>query len=283
MFLSGYIAYKNDLTVGILTFEDYYLYDYEFNKPYTKSVAMSIGMFLGIIYLKLVEYKQKNEEQRKTKHSWIHFMKTYKFVGLMLYIYGGSSMLFITSVPLTANQNSYSWTKTQNVTYYIFGRFCYISGVAAIILAIFLGSGSLIRRLLGQPLWWPLSRLTFGAYLLYPIAISLTCYNSDIPVYISYPYFIYQFISNIAVAYMLSLFLFILFEAPVQNIVQLCRTLMTARGKAIVQDGTTTAAATATATATGISEEKTVMKQTKAYKMLEEIAEDSEDIGKEKR
>ena len=40
-FINGYITYKNDLKVGIFTFEDYYLFSYLFNKPYTKLVAVS--------------------------------------------------------------------------------------------------------------------------------------------------------------------------------------------------------------------------------------------------
>ena len=41
IFLAGFISYQYDLKVGILSLEDYYLYAYEFNKPYMKFVAIS--------------------------------------------------------------------------------------------------------------------------------------------------------------------------------------------------------------------------------------------------
>jgi len=36
LFINALITLKYDLRVGILTFEDYYLYSYLYNKPYTK-------------------------------------------------------------------------------------------------------------------------------------------------------------------------------------------------------------------------------------------------------
>ena len=50
--------------MGIISFEDYYLYSYEFNKPYTKFVAVSLGMFMGLFYLRLLKYRKASNEEK---------------------------------------------------------------------------------------------------------------------------------------------------------------------------------------------------------------------------
>ena len=64
IFIAGFIAYQYDLKVGILSLEDYYLYAYEFNKPYMKFVALSCGMFTGLLYLRILDYRKATEEQK---------------------------------------------------------------------------------------------------------------------------------------------------------------------------------------------------------------------------
>lgn len=118
IFLSGFIAYKYNLTVGILTFEDYYLYAYQFNKPYMKFVATSCGMFTGLFYLRLLEYRQATDRKKIKEYSWIHFMKNSKIMSVVLFVYGMGMLSFSTSIPLTANQDSYSWTSAQNVAFF---------------------------------------------------------------------------------------------------------------------------------------------------------------------
>lgn len=169
IFIVGFITYQYDLTVGILTLEDYYLYAYQFNKPYTKFVGVSLGMFLAIFYMRLLKYREANNVQKRTEFSWIHFMKGSKIITVLFAIYGMGMLMFITAVPLTANGNGYLWTKAQNIAYYSLGRLAYISSVMAFLVIIFLGNFGLFKRLLGQPLWVPFSKLCFGAYLLYPI------------------------------------------------------------------------------------------------------------------
>lgn len=116
------IAYKYDLKVGIISFEDYYLFSYEFNKPYTKTVTMAMGMFTALFYMRVLEYRKASDISKKTNFAWLHFAKNSKIVAVLLYIWVVFSLNFITSIPLTANKDAYSWTKMQNVCYYSFGR-----------------------------------------------------------------------------------------------------------------------------------------------------------------
>jgi len=71
--LVGYIAYANKLTVGILTFEDYYLYTYQFNKLHTKLFNLAIGLYAGYLYLRILEYRKASYDEKKEYFRILHF------------------------------------------------------------------------------------------------------------------------------------------------------------------------------------------------------------------
>ena len=96
-------------------------------------------------------------------------------------------LLFIPAIPLTANQNAYTWTSAQNVAYFSFGRLGYCTCAMSFMTAIFLGNGDIIRRLIGQKLWVPFSKLCFPAYLIYPIIIALMYNTTDSAIFLNYP------------------------------------------------------------------------------------------------
>ena len=125
MITIGIVSYINNLKVGIISFEDYYLFSYEFNKPYTKTISMSLGMFMALFYMRLIKYRSATEIRQKTEYSWIHFMKNSRLVTLGMYIYAITVLNFVTGVPFTANKDAYSWTRIQNTLYYSLGRFGY--------------------------------------------------------------------------------------------------------------------------------------------------------------
>ena len=199
------------------------MYSYEFNKPYTKTVAMSLGMFLGMFYLRYLEYRKCPENERSSKHPIIHYCKSSNLVTIGLWIYFAGMLMFSTSIPLTANQDAYSWTKTQNVMFFTFARLGYLSAIFAFLLAIFFGKTPVVHTLLSHKIWRPFSRLTFAAYLVYPISIAMTFYMTDVAVYINIMSVVYYFLSNLIIAYALGFVLFMLFEAPVENLIQLAK------------------------------------------------------------
>jgi len=158
-FINGFIAYNNELKVGIFTFEDYHLFSSMFNKPYTKIAALSLGMFMGLFYLRLMEYRKSSDEDKQKKFKLMHFVHGSKIVAVLLYIYSIAMLNFITGVTLTANQNGYSWTTAQNIMFFSFSRFGYMTSVMTTIIILLIGRGNLIKQFLSQPLWRPFSRL----------------------------------------------------------------------------------------------------------------------------
>lgn len=209
------------MRVGILTFEDYYLYSYQFNKPYTKLTAVSTGMLTGAFYFRAMEYKSASLENKKKNYSWLHFIRHSKIASLVFFLYGMVMLMFVTAVTLTANQNGYSWTRWQNTMYFAFGRLGYCSSVIAFLVLVVMDKANIILSFLGQPLWRPFAKITFAAYLVYPLAITLNFQLSNDAIFLNYSSIIYFMISNIVVSYLFGFVLHIFFEAPITNVIKL--------------------------------------------------------------
>lgn len=51
---------------GPLAIEDYYMFSYVFNKPYTKQVSQCMGVLLAFCYYEILKYRKlTTDEERK--------------------------------------------------------------------------------------------------------------------------------------------------------------------------------------------------------------------------
>ena len=226
VFLSGLVAYQHNLTVGILTFEDYILYSYSFNKTHTKGVAVGLGLFLGFTYLRILEYRKASYEEKKTFFRVMHFMYNSSFVTILLYMYALGMLVFITGVPRSANANAYSWTKNQNVAYNAFGRLGFLSSLTCWILIIFMEKGNFLKAIFCSKIFIALGKLTIAAYLIYPIVVGGRFYATQQAFFVSYPNMAYSMISNIIICYLLALPLYLFVQAPAEGLLRTTLKLM---------------------------------------------------------
>lgn len=197
-FINAYITAKNDLRVGIFTFEDYYLYSSLFNKPYTKFPSVSCGMLMGAFYLRLMNYRKAEVEEKKREFWVIDFVHHSRIVTLCLYIYSITMMNFITGVTLTANRNGYNWTMNQNITFFVLSRLGYVTSVMAAITILLTGKGYIVKKFLSQPLWRPFSRLSYIVYLSMPLVINAGYYATNVQMFVNYTRSTVSMVSNIA-------------------------------------------------------------------------------------
>ena len=64
-------------------------------------------------------------------------------------------------------------TRAENVVYITFSRFAWGIGLALLVFACHNGYGGLINTFLSMKIWTPLSRMTFNAYLVHPIVLTV--------------------------------------------------------------------------------------------------------------
>jgi hypothetical protein len=196
-FINAYITAKNNLRVGIFTFEDYYLYSSLFNKPYTKFPSVACGMLMGDFYLRLMRYRRA--ETNEKKNFWIiDYIHHSRVTTICMYVYSITMLNFITGVTLTANRNGYNWTMNQNITFFALSRFGYVTSVMTAITIILIGKGHIVKVFLSQPLWRPFSRLSYIVYLTLPLVINAGYYATNVQMFVNYTRSTVSMVSNIA-------------------------------------------------------------------------------------
>ena len=97
----------------------------------------------------------------------------------------------------------------------------YIKIVFTFMIPIFLGNGNIIKRLLGQKLMVPLSKLWFGAYLIFPIVITLVYNTTDSALFLSITTILLGTLAIIVFWFLGGFGLYVFIQAPVANIVKL--------------------------------------------------------------
>ncbi|CAF4209056.1 unnamed protein product [Rotaria sp. Silwood2] len=74
--------------------------------------------------------------------------------------------------------------------------------------------GGIVNTILSWPIWAPLARLNYSAYLIYLTILLITIYNQSIPIYNQPHMLLNIFVSNVFVTYITAIVDVILFENP---------------------------------------------------------------------
>mmetsp|Transcript_12169 Transcript_12169/g.12174 ORF Transcript_12169/g.12174 Transcript_12169/m.12174 type:complete len:260 (-) Transcript_12169:46-825(-) len=220
LFIHGFIGYYYNLSVGIMTLDDYYLWSYQFNKAHTKVSAISFGLTMAYIYLRILEYRKSNDDDKKKNFKIIDFMHKSTIVTIFLYLYSILIFAFITLIVRSANDDAYSWSRMQNTLYTIAARPLLLTVIMSLLLIIFMGKGHIAKYLMTSRIWLPLSNLTYAGYLIYPIVIGANFYASQRAFFITNPSIIFAMLSNIIICYLGALVLHIFVQAPIDRVLK---------------------------------------------------------------
>ena len=222
------IFYENKLSVGVLTLENYYLYSYNFNKPYTKFPSVALGCWFGSFYLRLLEYKKiETDYERKENSKIIHFFHTSKIAVVLLGIWSAGALNFTTLVPFEVNKDGYAWTTLQNSIYNALCQFGYVTSVMALLTLLFCGRLHILKIILSSPIWRPFSKLTLAAYLFYPIIIMRVYVGLNESVYLGIINIAYLFFYNLVMTYLAALAVYLIIQGPMQNITNIVTIIFT--------------------------------------------------------
>lgn len=128
-----------------------------------------------------------------------------------------------------AFSGSPDWDASTNLAYTVLSRPAWAAAVAAVLLLALSQPHNILNWIFGMPMWVPLARLTFGAYLLHPILIQLF-YNSVVQYFrFSAATVTLHYLAIVTASYVAAAVLFILVERPSANLeVLVTRMLSTA-------------------------------------------------------
>jgi len=119
-------------------------------------------------------------------------------------------MIAVVALPFFANLNGYAWAMVSNAIFFAVSRFFYITSIMAIIIAILIGRGKILKSLLSIYFFTPLSKLTFVVYLIFPLIIGAGYFDTSGDISASFTKAIMSMISNTILCYLFAFFLYLI-------------------------------------------------------------------------
>ena len=145
----GYVPNPN-ITVSYM--------DVIYEKPWSRISPYIVGLLLGYVLYKGVRLPFNRKISAP--------------VYLAIWMVSGF-LLASTTYGLYFTWHGHVPTRAENVVYITFSRFAWGIGLALLVFACHNGYGGLINTFLSMKIWTPLSRMTFNAYLVHPIVLTI--------------------------------------------------------------------------------------------------------------
>ena len=172
-------------------------------KPYCRAAPYLVGLVLGFLLFKKVRVN-------------IHWLLDLAIYAIMWIVAAGCC--FSTVYGLYNSFHGHELTEAQNVSYIMLSRFTWGVGLALIVFACHNGYGWVVNDFLSMKFWIPLSRLSYSAYLIHPIILSVTIYTTrDTVAYTDYLIAVYgvaMVVMSFAAAGVVAVFV----EFPLSNV-----------------------------------------------------------------
>ncbi|XP_067212245.1 nose resistant to fluoxetine protein 6 [Linepithema humile] len=194
------VAYSNDYIARIQ--EPFALFDELYDKPWLRAGPYFIGTITGYIL-----FKTKCQLKLPMGAELIGWILSAIIMSSVVYgLYPGNLTVLVSSV------------------YAALGHTAWAIAVAFVVIQCCTGSARMINSLLSLRLMYPLSRLTYCAYLVHPVIMMITCTQMDGPLHLHNGIVLIVYFGNLVASYLLSFCISLAFEAPVVNLLKIAFT-----------------------------------------------------------
>lgn len=211
--------------LGCYVFDYHYaqLSYYEYSKPYTRFPAYAVGIVTAWL---LDELEQRGITRDYADNARVCTRLAAKALAACVF----GTLAFLVFIPHTDfGFHKNSWGNVENVLNLVFARILWAACWGAITLLCYYGFLPLTDGFLSHRVWTPLARLTYGAYLLHPLAIKLAAGRS----YQFYNFggfnIFYRFLGNSTIAFGGAVALWALVERPMLTLTTAARKKKTSR------------------------------------------------------
>ncbi|XP_068155422.1 O-acyltransferase like protein [Drosophila tropicalis] len=196
--IAGILSIQHEYTHKVaLPFESF---DFLYDKPWQRVGSYIVGMFAGYVL-----YKVKTPPQISRRSN--------------LLLWSGSlGLLLVVVFGVWEGQLS-----TVNTAFYVgVGHTAFGCGLIWIVLSCCWGLAPTVNAILSYRVLWPLSRLTYCAYLIHPIIMFICSSHMSGTVHLNNPMILTMFLGNAVVSFGSAFVISALFEAPVIRILKIC-------------------------------------------------------------
>ncbi len=205
-FIAGYYGYPaniffaaQELVPGIPS-EDSQIYV----KPYCRIAPYLVGIALGYLLYRKFRISVKN-----VVWSWVIHLSLW-LVALMLGI--------VNVYGLYPSFHGHHMSAAENVSYYMLSRFTWGVTLALVMFLCHNGYGGVVNRFLSLPIWIPLSRLTFNAYLVHEMVMTLVFSEFRNTLYYTDSAIMLYIVSIVVVSYGAAGMVSVFVEYPISNL-----------------------------------------------------------------
>ncbi len=197
-------------------------FDLVYQKPWSRIQPYLVGLLLGYVLYKKLRFR--------------FGMKGNVLAYLLLWVVAGLIMI-PDQYGLYFTFHGHVPSKAENVLYIGLSKFAWGLGLALIVFACHNGYGWFINSFLSMKMWTPLARMTYNAYLVHPIVLSVvygqlqkSFHYTDVTISVFA-------VSFVVISYGIAAVVCVLVEFPLANIESLVFKLVGVRGRESLRQG----------------------------------------------
>ncbi|XP_069696029.1 nose resistant to fluoxetine protein 6-like [Periplaneta americana] len=194
---TGFISYQYQYLARIQ--EPFAQFDALYDKPWTRVGPYLVGMGTG----------------------WILQRTNCNIKMPPLAVLGGWALSLLCLFSLVYGLLHVQLGTITSAVYVALGHTAWGLSLAWIIVACCTGYGGVINNLLSFRALYPLSRLTYCAYLTHPLIMVITAFSMDGPLHIHNLLVFILYLGNLVASFVLSFFISLAFEAPVVSLLKI--------------------------------------------------------------
>ena len=193
---------------GLYIFGDTYInYSfYAYSKPYCRIPAFLIGMMFGFLNQRWLS-DDSSCRLRLSTTTAMSYIST-----------AVVALLAVVFMPLSDYREAESWSPWANGLFLTFSRPLWATALGILTTVCALEGAPWLNGFLSSPIWTPLARLTFGAYLMHPVVIKWGAGTATASYHFSLRYMASSALFNTTCAYTLAAVLWLLVERPIMNV-----------------------------------------------------------------
>jgi len=199
------VSWANNFAVGLFAPQNITIFKGFINKPYTKLHAVALGVGFGIMFLGIQKKKERGRVPIMLKKWW----------GILLcYVVGWTLVGYTVLRPWEANKDPFLWPKMQNYAFIALSRPAFLIGVILLIVPLFGGFGKPLASFLKNRAFKFLARLTYSAYLFFPIVSGFFVAGVKSSIYLTYDSMFNMVFCHVALSFLVALAGYLFIEGP---------------------------------------------------------------------
>ncbi|XP_057340254.1 nose resistant to fluoxetine protein 6-like [Microplitis mediator] len=191
------VAYTNDYIARIQ--EPFALFDELYDKPWLRAGPYFVGTITGWLLFKT--------NCKLHTPGWVKFIGWIISSGIMMAVVYG---LYPGDMTVTVSS-----------AYAALGHTAWAIAVSFIVIQCCTGSAAIVNSFLSLRLIYPMSRLTYCAYLVHPVIMMITSMQMDGPLHIHNGLVLTVYFGNLVSSYLMSFCISLALEAPVVNLLKI--------------------------------------------------------------